>query len=134
MSHGEIIHATCCTVHCTSVHTWQRACLTMQQSRKLLEIIAEWFLQLVSQRFQPLQGMSHCAMYRAPIARQVVRNIAQCDSALTIEHFLTLLEKSDAILYLESSSLVIFCVYPGSERQLIDENLCCFCKQHRGLK
>ena len=74
LSHCAIFRATClathyetsCTKHCTSVHTWQRSRLTAQQSGKLLEIVAEsrtvfyfeqWFLQLVSQHFRPLQGI-----------------------------------------------------------------------------
>lgn len=35
--------------------------------------------------------------------------------------------------YLESSSLVVFCVNPGSEGQLIYEDLGCFGKQNRSL-
>ena len=74
---------TSCTKHCTSVHTWQRARFTAQLSGKSLEIVAEsgtvfyfqqWFLQLVSQRFRPLQGMSHCAMYRATCLAMALRD------------------------------------------------------------
>ena len=58
--------------------------MTAQRSVKLLEIVAEYgtvfpqrFLQLVSQRFRPLQAMLHCAMFscdlsRDGVARQVV--------------------------------------------------------------
>ena len=47
--------------------TWQPAHVTAQQSGKRLEIVAESrtvFLQLVSRRFRPLRGKSHCVMFR----------------------------------------------------------------------
>ena len=71
-----------CTKHCTGVHTWERAGLIVKRSGNLLEIVAEsrtvfyfqqWFLQLVSQRFRPLQGMSHCATYRVTCLAMALR-------------------------------------------------------------
>ena len=71
------------------------SCHTVQRSGKLTKIVVESrtqlyfpqrFLRLVSQRFQPLHGMLHWAMFRATcigIARQVARKIAQCNSALS---------------------------------------------------
>ena len=55
-----------------------RRCYTVQR-----------FVQLDSQRFWPLQGMLHRAMYFVQlvsqrIARQVARNIAQCNSAFML--------------------------------------------------
>ena len=53
--------------------------------KRTLFYFSQRFLQLVSQRFRPVQGMSHSAMLRASclngVVRQVARNIAQCDSA-----------------------------------------------------
>ena len=71
------------------------SCHTVQRGRKLTKIVVESrtelyfpqrFLRLLSQRFQPLHGMLHWAMFGATcigIARQVARKIAQCESALS---------------------------------------------------
>ena len=67
-----------------SVYTWQRARETAQPNRKLLEIVAESrtvfnfpqrSLQLVSQRFRPLQGMLHRAMFRATCRTMALREL-----------------------------------------------------------
>jgi len=72
---------------------WRRH--TVQRNGMLVEIVFERrtesyfrqrFMWLVSQRFQPLQGMWRWTMFRAiciGIARQVARKITQCNSALS---------------------------------------------------
>ena len=89
VSQGALSH-TSRTKHCTSVHTWQRARVTAQQSERLLEIVADvfYFLRRFPQRFRPLQGMSHCAMFRATCLEMVLRDklqeTLQSDSAFSI--------------------------------------------------
>ena len=84
-----ILFLRCCyTVQCFVQLVSQ--CIARQFARTVAEsrtwfYFLQWFVQLVSQRFWPLQGMLHCAMcfvqlVSQRIARQVARNIAQCNS------------------------------------------------------
>ena len=60
-----------------------------QRSGKLLEIVAERtvfskrVLQLDSQRFRPLQGMSHCGLFRGTYLAMALRDKSheKCNSA-----------------------------------------------------
>ena len=77
------------TLYFRSVYTWQRARVTAQRNGKLLEIVVESktefyfperFLQLVSQRFQPLPRATCLAMV---LRNKLHENLhSTCNSAL----------------------------------------------------
>ena len=72
------------------------------------------FVQLVSQRFWPLQGMLHCAMcfmqlVSRRIARQVARNIARCNSALC--HFCSYHILTSSVIWTDARQHGIYLLY-----------------------
>ena len=75
------------TKHCRSVHNWQRARVTGQRSGKMLEIVAErgtvfnGFCNLSRNVFGRCNVCQTFQCFCNAIARQVARNIAQCDNA-----------------------------------------------------